>query len=596
MPTKNLLKKTDKDANLKSKNIIREIWGTLSKRRKKQLIASVIISIITGFSEMLLIVTLLKYLSLLTNPAEALKDNLFINLNSFFQIKTIKNTLLLSSLILFCVSLLTFTFRVGTQWINAKLSLFIGHDLSYEVFRRTINLPYKKHLNIDSSKLIATLSREIEVTLLVIEHLLNIFSSCIIIIFLITAMAFADWKTAFIAGGFFIICYKFISIKSNKRILANGKIMTFALRKQIKLIQESIGSIRNLILDNSHEIYINRYKETDYISKNALAQNHLIKTLPRSFFEAIIISGLALICSFITIFSVFDTYKVIPILAVLAVGSQKLIPAFQTIFSSWSSLGENLESVAAVIKLAKQPLHKTSKIGIVKPLRFSKNITFKDVEFGYLNNKTILKNINLCINKGEHIGIVGASGSGKSTFLDLLMGLIEPTNGSIFVDDQLINNKSKPKLLVRWRSLISHVPQNIFLFDSSFASNIALGFKNSEINKNNIKKAAEMAQISSFIESCSKGYEEFVGERGIKLSGGEKQRIGIARALYKSFLVLVLDEATSSLDFQTELNFINQINNLDNKITIISVTHRENSLLNCDRIFEVKDGFIKEKT
>lgn len=589
-----LLKKTNIDSSEKTKDIIIRIWSTISIRRKKQLIASLIITIFTGFFEMLLIATLLQYLNLLTNPNEAVEENLFINLNSFFQINTLNNTLLVSSLILILVSSLTFVSRVGNQWLMTRLSLLIGHDLSYEVFRRTVNLPYKNHINLNTSNIIATISKEIEVTLLVIEAILNIFTSFIIIIFLITAMLFANWKAALFSGIFFIICYKIILNKSNKRLIANGRKMTFALRKQIKLIQEALGSIRYLILENSQEFFINDYKKTDYISKSALADNHLIKSLPRFFFEAIIISGLALICSSIIIFSEFDSYKVIPILAVLAVGSQKLLPAFQIIFSSWASIRDNLESVNSVLKLAKQPLYKRSKLENLKPIKFSRKITFKDVEFKY-NNNIILKNINFKINKGEHIGIIGTTGSGKSTFLDLLMGLIEPSSGSIFVDDKLINNKSQPELLTKWRSEISHVPQDIFLLDKSFSSNIAFGSKTYEINKNKIKKAAEVAQISNYIESCSNGYEEFVGERGIKLSGGQKQRIGIARALYKPFSVLILDEATSALDSETERKVINQIYKVYKNITIVIVAHREKTLLNCDRVFEIKNGFIKEK-
>jgi ATP-binding cassette subfamily B protein len=196
------------------------------------------------------------------------------------------------------------------------------------------------------------------------------------------------------------------------------------------------------------------------------------------------------------------------------------------------------------------------------------------------------------IKKGEKIGIIGKTGSGKSTMLDLLMGLLEPLSGEILVDNKNINNFLNPELMASWRLTISHVPQNVFLINATIAENIAFGIPKSEIDMDKVRKVSKQAFLSNFIESTEDGYYSITGERGVKLSGGQRQRIGIARALYKDVNILVFDEATSALDNETELAIINSIENIDKEITLLFIAHRYSSLKNCDRILEIKNGGV----
>ena len=223
----------------------------------------------------------------------------------------------------------------------------------------------------------------------------------------------------------------------------------------------------------------------------------------------------------------------------------------------------------------------------------TKEVVFKNVSFKYSENTLeVLNKINFKIKKGERIGIIGKSGSGKSTLLEVLMGLLQPSKGKLLIDGVDINNSDSPNLVSQWRRSISYVPQDIFLADSSFAENIAFGFKKEELDINRVKDCARRAKISDLIEQSSFGYRTNVGEKGIRLSGGQCQRIGIARALYKNNKILVFDEATSALDNKTESELMESIEALSKDLTIIIIAHRLSTVEVCDKVFSIEDGSL----
>ena len=237
------------------------------------------------------------------------------------------------------------------------------------------------------------------------------------------------------------------------------------------------------------------------------------------------------------------------------------MPALQQIYRGWASLKGYGAAISAVLEIISQPLQ--SLVTVTEPLPLQKDIRLEGVYFGYEPDQAgVLRGLNLEIRRGERIGLIGSTGCGKSTTVDLLMGLLQPTHGRLLVDGADLHDPSHPERLSAWRAAIAHVPQNIYLADSSIAENIAFGVPREKIDLTRVKQAALQAQIASFIESSSEGYETFVGERGIRLSGGQRQRIGIARALYKNAQVLVLDEATSALDVDTEKALMTAVNQL----------------------------------
>jgi ABC-type multidrug transport system fused ATPase/permease subunit len=279
----------------------------------------------------------------------------------------------------------------------------------------------------------------------------------------------------------------------------------------------------------------------------------------------------------------------LPVLGALALGAQRLIPALQNIYSAWASIAGSYTSLADTIELLDQHLPEEVMQPAPAPLPFQDAIRFDDVRFHYISDGPwVLDGINLTIPKGANVGFVGSTGSGKSTMLDLLMGLLTPTKGGLLVDGEPV----KGSRLRAWQRTIAHVPQSIYLADTTLAENIAFGVSPGDIDLDRVKQAARQAQIASFIESRSEGYNAFVGERGIRLSGGQRQRIGIARALYKQASVLVFDEATSALDNATEQSVMDSIEGLGSDLTILLIAHRLTTVQRCDIIVELENGRV----
>jgi ATP-binding cassette subfamily B protein len=279
----------------------------------------------------------------------------------------------------------------------------------------------------------------------------------------------------------------------------------------------------------------------------------------------------------------------LPVLGALALGAQRLLPALQMGYSAWASIAGQHASLADAIELLDQPLPAEILQPAPAPLSFQDAIRFDAVRFHYISaGPWVLDGFNLTIPKGARVGFVGSTGSGKSTTLDLLMGLLMPTEGEILVDGQPVSGDR----LRAWQRTIAHVPQSIYLADTTLAENIAFGVPRSAIDLQRVQQAARQAQIADFIESRPEGYSAFVGERGIRLSGGQRQRIGIARALYKQASVLVFDEATSALDNATERSVMDAIEGLSRDLTILLIAHRLTTVLRCDTIVELEHGRV----
>ena len=295
------------------------------------------------------------------------------------------------------------------------------------------------------------------------------------------------------------------------------------------------------------------------------------------------------------IFIFGETEIIIPTLGALALGFMRLLPMAHRIYEGITLPQYGKASLSNIIYLLEQPIDKSDLNKSYKTFKLNEKIEFRDVDFSYKkDSNSVLSNLNFSIKKGDRVGIIGETGSGKSTLMDLIIGLIIPKSGNILIDGKLLHDKSN-NLLQSWKSSIMHVPQNIYLIDSSIAENIAFGESSEKVNFKKIKYAAKKAEIHQFIENLPEGYKTSVGENGVRLSGGQKQRIGIARALYNDVSVMVLDEATSSLDAKTETLIIDSIEKMNKEITIIMIAHRLTSLKNCNRILEVKKGKVFEK-
>tara|TARA_Y100000739_G_C20563154_1_gene444023 strand:- start:161 stop:1303 length:1143 start_codon:yes stop_codon:yes gene_type:complete len=363
-------------------------------------------------------------------------------------------------------------------------------------------------------------------------------------------------------------------------------------KMQVKTLQESLGSIREIILSNNQNFYTKIFWEIDKPLRLTKADNIFIAGSPRYLLEASALILLSIVTFLLISLGTFSN-NLILILGTFAFSAQRLLPTIQLIYSSWSDIKSSKDAVLEVCKFLEQPIPKESNYKNLKNLDIKKSLVLKSINFIYPStNIEVLKSINIEIKKGEIIGIRGPTGSGKSTIINLLMGLLIPTNGELLLDDVSLLKPKNYKKLLRWRNSISHVPQKIFLADSTIAENIAFGIRKEEIDFKKLEIAAKKANIYNYIKSKPLEFNTPVGELGIKLSGGQQQRIGIARALYRNSSFLVLDEATSALDQETESIVINNIKALKEEFTIIMIAHRLNTLTHCDKVFEITNGQI----
>ena len=509
---------------------------------------------------------------------------------STHNILTPQDFLLIVTIAFGLAAMISGAMRLLLLWASTRLSFATGADLSINIYRRTLYQPYAVHVARNSSEVISGISNKANgVIYSTIVPLLTLISSSIMLIAILVALLSVDPIIALSAFGGFGLIYVFIIRLTQKQQLTNSTCIAKESTQVIKSLQEGLGGIRDVLIDGSQAAYCHIYRNADQPLRRAQGSSAFIGVSPRYAIEAL---GMVLIAALA--FSLANQpdgiAKAIPVLGALALGAQRLLPVLQQAYGSWSQIQGGQASLQDTLNLLDQPLPDYVDQPPVNPIPFNQKIDIKNLSFRYSpQTPLVLNNLNLSIKKGSSIGFIGITGSGKSTLLDIIMGLLSPTEGTLEIDAEPItanNNRA-------WQAHIAHVPQAIFLADSTIEENIAFGLPKSKINHELVKQAAEQAQIADIIETWPKKYQTFVGERGIRLSGGQRQRIGIARALYKQADVIIFDEATSALDNETEQAVMQSIEALGQDLTILIIAHRLTTLKNCDQIVELGDVGIK---
>ena len=485
------------------------------------------------------------------------------------------------------VALVAGAVRMLLLWANARLTFASGADLSSEVYRRTLYQPYSVHVARNSSEVISGITNKVGGTVLgVMFPLMTLISACVSLLATLATLLIIDPRIALGAGFGFGVCYGIITWFSRRRLRDNSRSIATEYTLVVKALQEGLGGIRDVLIDGSQPVYCDIYRRADQSLRVAQGNNVFIAQSPRFSMEAVgmvLIAGLAYSLSRHT----HGLAAALPVLGALALGAQRLLPALQQVYNAWATMAGSHALLADTLDLLDQPFPADALGPAPRPLSFEREIRFERVRFRYADEGPwVLEDLNLVIPKGARVGIVGGTGSGKSTTLDLLMGLLRPCSGQISIDGRVLDDGN----LRAWQGCIAHVPQTIFLADSTIAENIAFGLPAHEIDRERIQRAAQRAQICEFIDSMPAGFESLVGERGVRLSGGQRQRIGIARALYRETSVLVLDEATSALDNSTERSVMDAIEGLSRELTIIVIAHRLSTVQRCDTIVELEHG------
>jgi ATP-binding cassette subfamily B protein len=571
-------------------SLLKRLWLHLSPRRRVHFVLLLLLIILASLAEILSIGAILPFLAVLSDPTKVFHHpaaKYFIDALGIIS----PNQLLLPLTISFGLAAILAGFvRLLLAWVTTRLSFAAGADLSYSIYCRTLYQSYSVHVSRNSSEVITgVVSKASAVIYSVIGPVLSLLSSLIILIAIVGILIFINPIISVIAFlGFGVIYYSIISLTRTRK-LKNSKIIARESTQVVKIVQEGLGGIRDILIDGSQYYYCQLYQSADQPLRIAQGSNQFIAQAPRYFVEAL---GVVLIASLAYAMAERDggITSALPVFGSLALGAQRMLPSMQLAYASWSSIQGGQVSLKDTLDLLDQPLPEMIDRQEHLPLDFYHEININNLCFRYTScGPWILKNINLSISKGDRIGFIGATGSGKSTLLDIVMGLLNPTAGVIKVDNNFINHVNQKS----WQSNIAHVPQTIFLMDSTIEENIAFGQPKNQIDRTRVIQAAKQAQIADVIEMWPEQYETFVGERGVRLSGGQRQRIGIARALYKNADIIIFDEATSALDNQTELAVMEAIGELKKDVTVLIIAHRLSTLKNCKKIVELADGCIR---
>ena len=564
--------------------ILKIIWSLINKKRRTQLFLLIFVMIISSITELITLASVVPFLKVLTDPGQIYNSKILnYFLGNILQINSPDKLLLPVTLVFGFSAIFSALIRLISIYLNQYIAAKIGNDISSFCYLKTLNRSYLNQIQSNSSKTITAIINQVDYTVIIINFFLNLVASIFISVAIISALFITNWKVALTATIFSLISYLQISYISRKRLLSNSKVIANALKFQIKNLQETLGSIREVIMNNLQERITIDYQIIDLKRRIRIAENETLQSFPKFILEALGLMMISLFAYFI-VSRTKNVSDVVSTLGLLTLGSQRLLPNMQKIYVAWTSIKANSASVIdikEIIDFKKEGSFNKSK----SKLNFRKKIRLQNISYQYSKNgPEILKSIDLDINKGECIGIKGETGSGKSTLLDIILGLLKPTKGEIFVDDISISEN-----INEWRGMISHVPQDIYLIDDSIINNITFGTEQYLIDKKRVLDVCKIAKVNEFVEKFPKKYETIIGEKGINLSGGQLQRIGIARALYSNKKILILDEATSALDINKEKQVIDAILSKSNLLTIIMVAHRLDTLKNCDSIITIKD-------
>ncbi|MGZ8306694.1 MAG: ABC transporter ATP-binding protein, partial [Allosphingosinicella sp.] len=476
---------------------------------------------------------------------------------------------------------------LGLTWGSQRFVMATGHDMAASVFGRMLRQPYSEQVRRNSSQTLAAVEKVQGVVFGLLQPAMHGLIGAFIAICVFTLLLKIDARAAGLAAVAVILAYVGVSLLVRPRLRRNSEALAGTMVERTRTVQEGLGGIRDIILDRSEPLFEARFRELDSRYRRAQAATQFVAGAPRYVVEAAGLVAIALVTLAMSL-EPGGVVKAIPVLGALALGAQRLLPLLQQAYYGWSLASGNYRAFRDVIDMMEAPIPAPQPEA--PPLAVERELAFEGVGFRYPEGRFALADVGFRIRAGEHVGIAGPTGGGKSTLLDLLMGLLEPDEGAILVDGRPLDAATRPA----WRAGLAHVPQAIYLADDTIAANIAFPRGAEGMDPERLAGAVRAAQLETFLAGLPEGLQTYVGERGVRLSGGQRQRIGLARALYRRPRLLILDEATSALDEATEKAVLAALQGLRGDMTLVTVAHRATTLAACDRLIRVEGGRVSE--
>ena len=569
---------------------IKKIFDLLTLYEKKKAFFLFLLILVMAFLDVLGLASIMPFIAVLAN-SEIIETNsilyYFYQKSSIFGVSNKKDFLFLLGVVVFIFLMTSLAFRALTNYAQTSFAMMREYSLGKRLIENYLHQPYSWFIEQNSADLGKNILLEVnQVVDKTIIPSINIIVNGIVILSIFSLLIFVDYKLAIIVSLVLSLSYLLIFFIVKNFLKKIGLDRLKANKRRFQSLSEAFGSIKELKILGLEKNYVNKFSRPAEIFAINESLSTVIYQVPRFFVEAIAFGGMVVLVLFL-INTKGEFADIAPILALYAIAGYRLMPSFQLLYASFS----NLRFSGSILNLIHNDLNNlkiAEKKEDDKFIKLKKSIKLKDIFFSYSNSQNFtLKNVNLSILANSKIGIVGRTGSGKTTVIDIILGLLDNYKGELWIDDILIDDTNKRS----WQKNIGYVPQQIFLSDGNVSSNIAFGIEADKINHKSVEKAARIANLHDFVtNNLEKKYDTEIGENGIKLSGGQRQKIGIARALYHTPNILVLDEATSSLDNTTERIVMDAIKKLSGKITIIMIAHRLETIKNCDNIFLFDKG------
>lgn len=566
----------------------RALLGYLSPPRRRQGGLVLVCMLVVATAEFLTLGSILPFLAVIADPHAPDRYPALKALLTALHAQDPQVAVIALAALFGAMAITTAAIRIFMTWISQKFVFQLGHDIGVMLYQRVLYQPYSFHISHSTSEILSSVNKVQQVVGSVMMPVMQGLTSVAITLFILVGLTLVNAKVAFGSAAAFGLVYFAVSKTAREQLRRNGKVIAHNNTLRLKTVQEGLGGIRDVIIDQAQPVYLRKFATVDQHVRDAQAVNAMIGVTPRFVLEGLGMAAIALLALILSRQS-GGLNAALPTLGALAIGAQRLLPLLQQIYNSWTLATGNQATLFDVLALLGRPMPASAPDAQVPAVPFTRAISLQDVSFRYsADGPEVLGAIDLTIAKGARVGFIGRTGSGKSTILDLVMGLLAPTTGQILVDDAVLDARN----ISGWQRQISHVPQSIYLSDATIIENIAFGVDRREIDLARVQEAARKADIEDFILSRKAGYETIVGERGVQLSGGQRQRIGLARALYRQSKVLIFDEATNALDDATEESVMQAIDRLGGDITVLIIAHRLTTLKNCDVICRVDQGRI----
>ena len=548
-----------------------------------------VMMLITALLDMIGVASILPFIAVLVNP-DIIQTNFILktlfDYLSRFGVENNQHFLFALGVIVFVLLIISLIFKALATYVQIRFVLMREYIIGKHLVEGYLHQPYSWFLNRNSAVLGKTILSEVAQVVIGLMSLMDIIAKSMIVIVLVFLLVLIDPKLALSVSIIFGAAYGIVYYFTRRFLKQIGKVRLKNNQSRFMALSETFGAAKEVKLSGLEQNFIKKFSDPAQIFARSQTFSSLIGQLPRFFIEGVAFGGILVMILYLMM-KTGSFNNSIPIISLYTFAGYRLMPAIQAIYVSFTRItyiSPSLDKLYDDIKSLKQ--FSLSKNSDVLPL--DNSIALKNINYNYPETtKKTLKNINLFISAKTTVGFVGTTGSGKTTTADIILGLLEPQEGSLEVDGQHITNKN----LRSWQKSIGYVPQHIYLSDDTVAANIAFGIPHEDINYEAVERASKIANLYKFVtDELPRKFQTKIGENGVRLSGGQRQRIGIARALYNNPQVLVLDEATSALDNLTEKLVMDAINNLNKKITIILVAHRLNTVRKCDNIFLFEKG------